>query len=103
MNEFVLVRNVRTGAEKYVRPRQAVIFAKLKGWEVVEDESVAGTASVPTGSSSPPSDGLDDMDYQGLRALVAERNAEPDSRKREDLIAALRAGRYRRRDMRAEE
>lgn len=86
----ITVRNKSTGRAFSMQQRHArVLLERGRGkWEDV-------SAPPPP---PPPSDGLDELSYNELRAKVRARALEPDSFRRDDLMAALR---YQHRSMTA--
>jgi hypothetical protein len=100
----VWVDPVRRGNPKLVTERFARILVLTGKYRYREPEPEV--AEAPKAKAKPKSaDGYDEMDYFDLLRMVNDRpDLEPDSRKKEDLIKALRAGggTYRTRDMQAE-
>lgn len=94
----------KSGREKLVKRRDAKLLVEKIGSHFYADDAPAPVAPASRQARAPRTDDYDDMSYTELRTLVAGRDLEPEGRKKEDLIAALRsAGRYQRRDLRAEE
>ena len=95
----VLIRNKRTGRQKRVRERDARILVQLGRWERAEKPIEAPRARQQPSKPPKITDDLAEMSYNDLRSLASEQDVQPDGRKKDDYIRALR---YHRRDMRAE-
>jgi hypothetical protein len=96
----VTIKSLGTGSVRNVTPRLAAYLTKRGGWVNVGAPEPARPAKQPEPPSSEPSDDLEAMSYNDVRALAIEAGVEPAGRKKADYIEALR---YNRRDMRAED